>query len=64
MTSFKQFKEVIKAFSYIRKWDNNFYMMSVNWAQILRYHPYLFLGYLVLHKKKISFFLGAYYKFF
>ena len=64
MTNFKQFKEVIKAFSYIRKWDNNFYMMSVNWAQILRYHPYLFLGYLVLHKKKISFFLEAYYKFF
>ena len=55
-----KFKQITKALSFCFKNDQSNYLMGVNWAHVIRYHPEYLKHYLVLYKKKI-FFLYIYF---
>ncbi len=50
-----KFKEITETLSKLIKNDKNSYLMGVNWAQIIRYHPEYFKDYELVFKK--NFFL-------
>lgn len=55
-SSTHQFKQLILNFNDLFKKDKIFYFFRINWFQILRYHPQIFLRYEILYKSKLDFY--------
>ncbi len=54
-SSAHQFKKLILNFNYLFKKDKLFYFFRINWLQMLRYHPQIFLRYKILYKSSFGF---------